>query len=355
MSLHWQMSRQTYSFCITSVVSAGFVALLLTGRAMAQTPTVGLPGHPNYQPPMSAADAGPLQPVGGTAADIDDGGEPLPSSVPSLLPMPPSLWRPARLLRGINGSLTFLPDSGGRNGFDQTDLSLGASLPIPLPGDALPLIISPGFRMMSLGGPESLDLPNDLYSMSASVTYIHNAGDDLNIAFGVAPGFSSDFGNTSADAFRMTGFAIGTLQYNPELQLQFGLAYLNRSDLPIMPALGAVWTPDDRNRLELTLPRPRYARRVRVRGSGEDQIADWLYAAGELGGGTWAVERADGRNDLLTLRDFRFVVGYERKATVGPDTRWEAGYVFGRKAEYDWGGESIRPSDTLMLRASISF
>jgi len=61
-----------------------------------------------------------------------------------------------------------------------------------------------------------------------------------------------------------------------------------------------------------------------------------------LGGGTWAVERQDGSQDLLTIRDFRVLVGYERNVKPGVSGKLEAGFVFGRKIEFNGDAANLR-------------
>jgi hypothetical protein len=107
--------------------------------------------------------------------------------------------------------------------------------------------------------------------------------------------------------------------------------------------------------VELMVPRPRIARRVYWFGSWGDDVEDWLYLAGEIGGGTWAMRRTDGANDVLTYSDLRVILGLERRVLFGIDYRLEAAYVFARKLKYESSGPDLVPSDTLMLRAGLTY
>jgi hypothetical protein len=130
-----------------------------------------------------------------------------------------------------------------------------------------------------------------------------------------------------------------------------GVAYLDRDDVSVVPIGGVIWTPSEDLRVELMAPRPKIAKRV----SYDCNTAHWLYIAGEFGGGAWAVERANGRDDVLYYRDWRAVVGLEQTSICGFSGRIEAGYVFGREIEYESNRREIDLDGTSMVRAELSF
>ena len=115
--------------------------------------------------------------------------------------------------------------------------------------------------------------------------------------------------------------------------------------------MSLIWTPSDAIKLELVAPRPRIARRITYAGD----VEDWLYLAGEFGGGTWAIRRASGVDDLVTYRDWRIVLGIERKALHALDARLEVGYVFARQIEFAGPTADLTPGDTLMLRSVVTY
>jgi len=86
--------------------------------------------------------------------------------------------------------------------------------------------------------------------------------DRWGIMVAVRQAVSSDF-ETSEDGFRVTGRALATWQWLPErLSLLFGVVYLDRNDLPILPGVGLIWTPNPDWRLDLIFPRPKLDRRL---------------------------------------------------------------------------------------------
>ncbi len=141
----------------------------------------------------------------------------------------------------------------------------------------------------------------------------------------------------------------------PNAKILFGVAYLDREDVPILPVGGLLWYPHPDLKIELAVPRPRIARRIYWQGAFTDDVQDWAYVAGEFGGGTWAIRRVDGTNDLFTYRDYRLILGLQRKAIRGLDANLELGYVFSRAIEYAGTSPDVHPSDTLMLRLGFTY
>jgi hypothetical protein len=249
--------------------------------------------------------------------------------------------------------LTWLPGSGDDLGITQWTASTSHGAPLPN-GQGM-LNITPSFGVTMLNGPVSADLPADFYNISLSLAWMTQINERMNLAIGVSPGIASDLENMTSEAFRMMGFATGTWQYNPEWQLQFGVAVLGRKDIPALPVAGLVWTPNADTRVDIGAPRPRVARRIASNNTGLFAGDNWVFLAGEFGGGTWATQRESGADDLVTLRDFRLIVGFETKSTTGPNWLIETGYVFGREIEYESRTPDIPPGDTVLFRTGLSF
>ena len=151
----------------------------------------------------------------------------------------------------------------------------------------------------------------------------------------------------------VTGRALATWQWLPErLSLLFGVVYLDRNDLPVLPGVGLIWTPSPDQRLDLIFPRPKLARRVRFLPR---QREDWVYLGGALGGRTWAVERQSGLADQLTLRDYRIYFGWERILEGGGGCFVELGYVLGRELEYEVIPVSRSFNDAVMVRGGVGY
>ena len=79
-----------------------------------------------------------------------------------------------------------------------------------------------------------------------------------------------------------------------------------------------------------------------------------MYVAGELGGGTWAIERVDDSNDNATYRDLRLTLGV---MDFGDDSHsvLELGWAFDRQLEYRSGIGDRTFDDALILRCHVHY
>jgi hypothetical protein len=264
----------------------------------------------------------------------------------------------ARLSSHRNGffqklSLTGTWVHGGNDpqDFGFTEIDAFASFAIPFPITAWPLVITPGYNMHLLTGPESPDLPARLNDAYVDFMWLPTIINRYTLLLAVTPGYYSDFQVQDADAFRVTGKGLLIFDAIPDrLQLVGGVIYLGRDNLKLLPVGGAIWNPTDFLRLELIFPKPKLAVCVNS-GYG---FEDWIYTTAEYGGNTYSVERTSGDHDKVTLQDYRVLLGLERKLDGGAGYMVEAGYVFSRRVTYLSGG-GFEPGDTFLLRAGIVF
>jgi len=245
--------------------------------------------------------------------------------------------------------------AGGGDDFGKTELDLRTVLAFPCPTRDSPLLITPGFGVHYLDGPVGIDIPSRLYDAYTQFRWMHRLRPRLGIDLAVTPGWYSDYETPSGSALRITGHGVAAFDWTPTAKLILGVAYLDREDVGLLPIGGLIWTPHPDIKFELAAPRPRIARRLYWSGGFDDEVQDWAYVAGEFGGGTWAIRHLSGADDEITYRDFRVLLGIERKAVGRPGYRLELGYVFGRKLELDSPTPDIYPSDTVMLRVGATY
>jgi hypothetical protein len=244
---------------------------------------------------------------------------------------------------------------GWGNGFGLTELELKTVLGLPVPSRRWPLVVTPGFAVRYLDGPEASDLPPRLYDATVQFRWWRRLAPRLGIDLAVTPGLSGDFQKSNDEALRIPSHVVGVFDWTPRTKIVLGASYPDREDVDVLPVGGLIWNPNDDVAFELVVPRPKIARRIYWPGASTDDVQDWAYVAGEFGGGTWAIRRAAGTKDLLTYRDFRVILGLERKAIGRLDARLEVGYVFGREIEYASDTPDIEPSDTVMLRGGLTY
>ena len=241
-------------------------------------------------------------------------------------------------------------DRGDLNGFGEFQWETFITFGFPMPTRERPLLITPGFQMRLWDGPATPELPAQVYDATLEFRWLGKFNPCWGYDVGVAPGVHSDFDRFEDDAIRITGRAVASFQPRPDITYVLGVVYLDREDVNLLPVAGLIWTPHDQVRWELVFPRPR----VMWRWSCEGWTEDWLYLAGEFGGGSWSVQRS-GVSDQVTVRDYRVLLGLERKSPSGAGRRIELGYVFGRVVEFASATPDYEPDDALLLRASWTY
>lgn len=236
-----------------------------------------------------------------------------------------------------------------------SELETGIVFGVPFFRVTAPLLITPRFAVHYLDGPTAPDLPARVFDAEVSFRHLRKFGNGpwaMNAA--VTLGHYSDFESSDADAFRVTGQAFAVYESSPATTWVFGVVYLNREDISILPALGVIYEPTPNIKYEAILPRPRIAWRL---PDGER----WAYLAGEYGGGVWSIERTPTpaipslTQDLLTYNDYRVLLGIERKITGGLSRRFEVGYVFRRELKFASATPNVRLDDSLFVRGGLTF
>lgn len=274
--------------------------------------------------------------------------------LPSVVPPPPESEPLRRYRRGFFQGIEVAGESvlSTSNDLDLAGLDLSASFAVPLGSFERLLIITPTMNLDTVELHSSLDVPETLYETGVRFFLMSQLNERWKFIGMAQPMLRSD-GHASDQALRL--FALGLLNWEAipdKLQLSFGAVHLGRNDIPLLPALGLVWTPTPDLQLDATFPRPRLAYRLVHTPSLSEQ---WIYLGGALGGNTWAVQRDSGVDDQLSLRDYRLVLGMEWLRQGGRNMFVEGGYVFGRSLEYETGGEQLNFSDGLLLRGGIRF
>lgn len=192
------------------------------------------------------------------------------------------------------------------------------------------LTTQPGGGITWINGDPSLDLPDRLYHFAIPIQIDLSSNENVVIDLNVTPAWFTDGVNRRPEMFRLQGGSNIYYRLNPRDSLTAGFVYLNRDDIPALPVFGMLIHDEDAGRrLELVFPQPRLMWRLSPRNGS----SIWGVITGELGGGSWAVKRADRTPDVLTYRDYRLTGGIEVRSHDGLRGMLEAGWVFGRRLE----------------------
>ena len=244
---------------------------------------------------------------------------------------------------------------GGSQGLGMNEAEVKAVLALPCPRRDWPLLITPGFSVTYLEGPTVPDLPPQLYNAYTQFRWIGGLESTLGFDLAVTLGEYGDFEQGTSEAFRVRGHGAAVYRWSPTLHFVLGASYPDLEDIDVIPVGGVIWNPNDDFKLEALFPRPRIARRINCLWGSADGVEDWLYLAGEFGNDTWAIRRASGADDVVNYSDWRLVLGVERKRLGGLDARFEVVYVFQRELYYYSITPDFDPSDTLLLRAGVTY
>ncbi len=187
-----------------------------------------------------------------------------------------------------------------------------------------PPFITAGFSYTAIDAPSALDLPSDLYDIALGMSWIRPINDRWTMRLLLSGAFASDFQNNTSDAWQLRGGVFALYRPNERWNFAIGALATGRSDLPVIPAAGAIWDPKPGLRVDLMLPRPRVSLLVVDLGTRQH----WVYFGGGFTGGTWAYEQANGQDDQLTYREWRLVVGWESMPPREPGKFMQAGTKF---------------------------
>ncbi len=331
-----------------------------------------------YPPPVSGAPqafgsgsvygAPPQATLDGTIAPLNPGWDPYadPSlSPPQLLPQQnylntapggPYGGSQSRLIDQVFFEYTRINRDGAAGlGFDSVELNVTGTVPISY--SQAPLLITPGFAVHYLSGPDSTavfgmpDLPARVYDAYLDTAwqpqFTERWGADIAFRIGVY----SDFEFFNSDSLRYRGRALGTFTVSPQWQLIAGIIYFDRLTTKLLPAGGAIWTPNPDARYEFLFPNPKLAQRLTTIGNTDL----WGYVSGEYGGGAWTFQRAGGLDDEFEYNDIRVMLGLELFTLQGSRAWAEIGYVFDREVHFRRAPGDFNPGETILLRSGLAY
>ena len=253
--------------------------------------------------------------------------------------------------QGAQAAYGIIP-AGDSDGLGIKTLDLLGTFAVPFGSMDHVISFTPYFRMDQLNANPSLDVPDELYDTGVKAFWKKVQSERFTTMVMFTPSVRSDF-QSREQAFKLFGMALLQWQIVPQkLSMTGGAVYTGRQDFPVLPAIGLYWTPSPEWKLDIQFPAPRLSRRLLKDG---DNSETWVYLSGVFGGNTWAVKRAGGQDDQLTLRDLRLVLGVEYLLRENRGVFVETGVVFDRSMEYENIPGEIDFGDAILLRAGIQF
>lgn len=211
------------------------------------------------------------------------------------------------------------------------------------------MLVTPGIDVRFLDGPRRPDLPPRVYNLFVDLNHEGRISPDWSYQVGLRPTLATDGNRVDSSAIQLGGRFIAFHKYSEFIELALGVYYFDREDVPMLPTFGLIMKPDENTRWNLVFPNPRLSFRF-LRADAFDL---WTYQGFEFGGGTWAIERADGSEDTFSYRDWRWLVGTELRTQNGRKFFAEFGLVFRRKLEYRSGVGNYTPANTGIVRVGV--
>lgn len=176
-----------------------------------------------------------------------------------------------------------------------------------------------------ISGPIDIDLNPRLHEFILGYQIRRTFNEAFSFDCSTTVGFYSDFKGSAREGLRFPSHAVGIIHLTHRTDVIFGVDYLDRDDIKILPVIGISWHDFNQMslRYDLVFPRPRIDYTV------NDRLR--FYLMGLLGGGTWDIELVNGPDDVMTYRDYRVVIGQEKRYFDGSRRGLEVGYAFNRR------------------------
>ncbi len=242
---------------------------------------------------------------------------------------------------------------GGADALGAFHTDFSAMFALPGPGGGV-FLLSPLFAFDHFYETPNIPIRDNFYRIGMNVTWMKELNEFWRMMLFVSPTYSSDFQNSSGKAVRVPAGGVGIWTPTPHWQFLFGIVYTGIDDWAVLPLCGAIWQPNEDWKIEVTLPKPRLCRRFEWDSSWMKSF--WLYLTGEYAGSSWAVDFG-GRDDLMSCRELRLMVGIERdRPKIGElDFNVEIGFSFYRKLYFEDSPLEYEPDVGFVEKIEIKF
>ena len=265
--------------------------------------------------------------------------------------------RKQSLLRAINVGGAWTPGADSDDlGLVEFKLGVACALPAPKfsPFTNSFFVLTPNFSYTNIHWNANEFFPSGLYNAGLSVMWMKPLNEHWSLMVNASPSYAGD-GNADDETVRCPVIFGATWTPNAKWKVVFGVAYLDRSDIPAIPFGGFSYMPNKDWKFECMAPQPRIARRLAAwSGSSAER---WAYLGIGFGGGTWAIASIGNQTDLAQYREFSVLLGYEFLSKVGL-LKWnaETAFLFGREMQFKHHTQPNRQlGNSIALRLRASF
>lgn len=216
-------------------------------------------------------------------------------------------------------------------------------------GERFLLTLKPFAGVVFLSGPSGPTpiLPEQLYRVGLDVQGDLKLNEMVGLSVGVSPGFWTDFVRFSSDDVRLPARALLTAKVQDGLFVAGGVHYTDNIRRNLLPAIGILWDPIERVRVEVIYPRGRLIYFIHD---------EWqAYTVIERGGDTYNLRTPVAGtfvDEDFEYRDVRFLLGTQYDAWKYASVFLEAGVSFARKFRFDYQPEAdVDPAFVLRVGA----
>lgn len=265
-----------------------------------------------------------------------------------------------QLIQGPRLRHAFVGGGSGSNSLTTNDTDVSVAFAFPrFMYSTQPLYVVPSFSLHLWDGPvsDTAGLPRSAYSAFLDVGWYSDPNKILSTEFGIRVGAFTDFDTFESESIRILGKAIASFRWTPTTTLKAGVIYLDRNSIKLVPAGGIICQTTPYKRYEFFFPQPKFSHYMRTVGTQDV----WWYLAGDYGGGSWTVKRADGANDSVDINEIRLLLGLEFGdnnfiRTGRRNGFFEIGWAFEREIEYRFNRpDDVNLGDGFVVRAGIGY
>lgn len=268
------------------------------------------------------------------------------------------------LLRGPRFRQTFNTGGNAQDqlGVSQTDVALGFSWNNFLYSNQ-PLSIAPSFSLTLFDGPittptKQADLPGSVYGAFLDFGWQSDPNQIIGGELGVRVGVFTAFDTFNSDSLQVLGRGLLAFRLTPTSTLKAGVYYLDRDSIKLLPAGGVLCQPNPFTRYDIFFPEPKLAKYWTTLGTQDV----WWYVAGDLGGGSWTVTRANvaETEERVDLNQIEVMFGFEWGRSdlirMGQRTAFiEFGGAFSRELKYQSSIDDQSLANSFLVRAGFGY